>query len=577
MLFDVRKSINCLSLRFALVMAVESFGGINVCFAQQDGIATLPPLSSLPAWASAQSPPKKRALLIGINDYVYAKKLTTPKYDMKNMFELLEQVDPAMSITIVPADRLDRGGLLKSIDEFSKTLGPGEIAIVFFSGHGIERDGVNYIVPIDAGIAERGREGFVYLSVPYLIDKVHNSGAGLAILLLDACRVDPFIGADIESDILPQLALSASVGNMSEEHDTNTVLEPVPVMPSPNEPPPRAGLSVINAPQGFIVAFAAEPGKPSYSLFKGDSPSMGSIFTRRFISRAGSLNLPINAVLNATGGDVFDITGNKQKPFVNSFNAGELLLLSNNNLAKNEEETWIRTINGSYPGGLLSGLRQFISVYPAGPFTSAARRRIQELSRPPVAGVRLIGGKDVEQPFVLSGALGTPAVGRAGENIAVVRRDANFRSAPYSSGSKVIGVLKKNEEIMVLATSTREGWAKVIRGDGQVGYVGSVNSSATPKGDSLQSIDVKGDEAVNLTAALKSTANAPASTVQIDASVQVDDNPWKARQSALLRALRVRASLVTQGVSRDKISIELGSKKTQLDPISISVMRGELK
>jgi len=407
--------------------------------------ATLPPLpsiSTLPAWAQAQTPPAKRALIIGIHEYTVAKKLATPGYDAQMMSAFLRQIDPKIAVTIVASDQLDRGGLLKSINAFSASLGPGEIALVFFSGHGVERDGINYIVPVDAQVAEPGREGFVYLSVPYLIEKIHEAGAGLAVIILDACRVDPFANTSVGSDVLDVTPEAHAFAGGSDAV-VASVAGGAPTPADFSSTPKRIGLSVIDPPQGFIVAFAAAPGKPSFSLFNGEAPSMGSIFTRRLILHASTLNHPISAVFNATGGDVATITGSKQKPFVNAFNAGEFLLLSNNNLAKNEEETWIRTVNGAYPDGELAGLRQFVSVYPAGPYTAAARNRIQELGQRSAAAIQLAVTPGRGKPLVLSGALGLPSVSMAGNSVAVAKRDAYVRSAPFSVGSKIIGVLKK--------------------------------------------------------------------------------------------------------------------------------------
>jgi len=109
--------------------------------------------------------------------------------------------------------------------------------------------------------------------------------------------------------------------------------------------------------------------------------------------------------------------------------------------------------------------------------------------------------------------------------------------------------------------------------------VGSVNSPTTATLQQTQIAQVNGDELVTLSEKLKKVTEAPAAAVQIDVSVATGEgeNPWEARQLALLRALRMRASLIAQGVGKEKISIEIDSKKIGPDAVSVSVIQGSLQ
>ena len=344
-----------------------------VCRCVAEACATEPPpipsVATLPSWAQAQKPPVKRALVIGIDQYQYAAKLTTPPFDADMVANTLQRLDPNFVVTLVSANEMTRRGLLEAISTFAKALQPGEVAFVFFSGHGLERNGVNYLVPANAQLAEPGREGFVYISLPYLIEQIQGAGAGVSVIILDACRVDPFAGADTEKDVLDPPAGPAAPEAIKPDSPPGTPTAASPDRPALASPtaPIAAGLKETQTPQGFIVAYAAEPGKSSYSLFRGETPDKGSIFTRRFVNYVATLNKPIESVFGVTGGDVYALTGNKQKPFVNEFDAGEVLLLSNDNLARDEQETWVRIVADSPPDHQLSGLqriRQPLSCRP---------------------------------------------------------------------------------------------------------------------------------------------------------------------------------------------------------------------
>ncbi len=565
-------------------VSILAFTTVYPSVAEAD-VAALPPTPSirtLPPWAQAQKPPVKRALVIGIDQYQYAGKLTTPSFDAAMVENTLKNLVPNFAVTRVLATQTTRAGLLEAIATFAKTFNPGEVAFVFFSGHGLERDGINYLVPADAKLADRGREGFVYISLPYLIEQIQNTGAGVSVIILDACRVDPFAGADPKSDVLdPPAGPAAPMVTAPASSQTGPTAAPLD-QPAPASPAVQitAGLREIKAPQGFIVAYAAEPGKPSYSLFRGDAADKGSIFTRRLLNYVAKLDKPIERVFGVTGGDVWALTGYKQKPFVNEFDAGEVLLLSNDNLEKDEQETWVRTVVDSPPDQQLSGLRVFLSLYPAGPYTAAARARIQQLehaSKPPAQLAQ------IDQPKVvhLSGALATPWVAQMNRTFAVASHDVNVRAAPYRSVPKVITSLKKGDEVQVLAAATRPGWAKVILNNGVVGYVGSVIAQPSPAPSAL-SVNVVGDD---MSTAIDEFARGrwrdflrqSSFAVRISVGAVADTNPWRARQVAYLRALRLRAALIAQGVSSSRITLALGSDSVATDTASVKLVRGATK
>lgn len=540
-------------------------------------------LSSLPLWAQIQRPPVKRALIIGIGDYQNAMKLSTPTHDAAIVATALETIDANIVVTRLAPSETTRAGFLSAVQSFASSIQPGDVALVFFSGHGLERYNINYLVPIDAKIAAPGHEGLVYVSLPWIIEQLQTAQAGISVVILDACRTDPFAGVQE----VPLSAADTPVATNSIDQATSIATtaassaSPSPATPS-SSAPPTEGLSKMDVPQGFIVAYAAEPGKPSYSLFKGEPADKGSIFTRRFVALASKLNKPLEIVLGSVGSDVFSLTEKLQKPYVNEFAAGEVLLLDNMNLEEDERETWIRTVTDSASNDLLSELRLFLSMYPAGPYSAAARDRIKALQGEAPPHAIAITPTVPRTATVLSGSLKTPSITRANVSIAIAEHDVFLRATPVPLSSKILGVLKKGEEVRILPGVSREGWSKVLRQDGVVGFVGSVLVHDTSPLSSALSVDVQDDRLPDLIGGPQGAQWAEAfrqasSIVHVDIWLSSDSNKFKARQQAFLRALRIRAALISQGADTRRISMTFEGEQAAANTATVSISQGAAK
>ncbi len=535
-----------------------------------------PPLGSidsLPPWARAQKSPPKRALVIGIDNYTGIRSLTTPAFDAKLVSDTLHALDPSIIISRVPSTQFTREGLLDAIAAFKTSIEVGDVVFIYYSGHGLETNGANYLVPVNAPLAEVGREGFSYVGVKYLIDEIKDAGAGAAVVILDACRTNPYTDTE-QADILDLTA--GPSGN------SDTVL--LSAQPSNDHAVAtsaagrRPGLAPISSPPGVIVAYAAEPGRPAFSLFRGDKPEQASIFTRRFMWHVSRVNKPLEGIFTVTGADVANLTQNRQTPFVNKFSAGEIRFMANPNFAKEEEETWIRTVT-SPDNHLLSALRAFVAWYPASPYTAAARTRIHELEEESAKATRF-AQTERSSYAVLSGALQSPSVFRTGRSLsAFAQRDVYVRAEPQSKSSQTMGLLKKGDEVQVLDGSARPGWAKVIMANGAVGYVGSVSAQnpATATPELTASVDTE-----RITDSVRTVVNdlwrrAPATTtLVVNVETIEQDNSWKAGQEALLRGLRIRDAAIAEGVKSARFHVRVNDSLVKPGSVAatLSIVRG---
>jgi hypothetical protein len=581
------------------------------CFAFGIELPPAPDLASLPPWAQVQKPPIKRALVIGIDQYQHVQQLKTPAYDASLVAHTLKDLDPNIAVTVVPPAAATRDGILDAIEAFAKTIGPGDVAFIYFSGHGVEKDEVNYLVPIDATVADPGREGFVYVSLPYLLEQIRKASPGITVIILDACREDPFSSSSPVDDELDPPAQSASVSasptaptpgaNSTTTDNSSSGIAPAKVQPAPvasgapvapvapvaSGAPvapvaiaPGIGLVQMVAPSGFLVAYAAEPKKVSYSLFRGESPETGSIFTRRLVNLLATMTEPVRTVFDSTSGDVSRLTGARQTPFLDSANAGQVMLQKNIYYELNEQESWVRSVVGWPNDQQLPPLQHFVDLYPAGPFSGAARQRIAELQQNAVQAPILarVPVPAPPPPVVVSGALTTPPIVQASASVAIASHDLFVRAAPRAATPPVIATLKKGDRVQVLAANVRPGWAKVVLPEGNVGYVGSIATPSSAPQPEVSSIKVVGDQLPDVTQGpfadqWRNALKQPTYAIRVTSGPAKDVNPWRARQLAFLRALRVRSALIGQGADGTRISVTLENALVPTDTTIVTLTR----
>src|SRR5215470_2837874 len=195
------------------------------------------------AWAE-----NRIALVIGNSSYTNVMALPNPANDAKAMAKFLTSA----GFQVMQSPNLTQADMRRTVSNFAGMVaekGPDTVALVFYAGHGLQVDGENYLVPIDATIQ---READVPLQATRLAD-VMNALAAVPsksrIIILDACRNNPF------SDI--------------------------------NKTSGR-GLAIVDAPTGSLVSYAAAPGGEAQ-----DCDGLNSPFTAALLKVGQEPGLPI--------------------------------------------------------------------------------------------------------------------------------------------------------------------------------------------------------------------------------------------------------------------------------------------
>jgi tetratricopeptide (TPR) repeat protein len=131
---------------------------------------------------------RRVALVIGNSDYRSATFLPNPRRDANAIADALRQTGFQ---TVQLATDIDRDGMVKALRTFREEADRADWALVYFAGHGIEINRANYLIPVDAKLADERDINDETVSYEAVLNAVGGAKA-LRILVLDACRVNPF-------------------------------------------------------------------------------------------------------------------------------------------------------------------------------------------------------------------------------------------------------------------------------------------------------------------------------------------------------------------------------------------------
>ena len=229
---------------------------------------------------------KRSALVIGNGAYT-EERLANAVNDAEAVARTLEMI--GFSVTLVL--NADKRAIDEAVEAFSRRLGPGEIGLFYFSGHGVQVDGESYLVPINAQL--RFQRDTQYDAVPLgkVIIAVETTRASAKIIIIDACRNNPFY---------------RSWRSTTRGGATRGLATPL-----------------SSGDSGTLIAFATAPGKEAADGI-GSSPH--SPFTTYLLRHLRTPNLEVGQLFRRVRGDVMQATGKQQIPWVSEALIGDVFL-----------------------------------------------------------------------------------------------------------------------------------------------------------------------------------------------------------------------------------------------------------
>jgi len=136
----------------------------------------------------AQTNEKRLALVIGNSDYSGSSALKNPVNDANLIAKTLQE----LGFTVIKRTNASRTQMTQAVAEFWGKLGQYNVALFYFAGHGVQVNGVNYLIPVDATLENKDMVAFEAISVNDISSKFEEYNQNINILILDACRNNPF-------------------------------------------------------------------------------------------------------------------------------------------------------------------------------------------------------------------------------------------------------------------------------------------------------------------------------------------------------------------------------------------------
>jgi hypothetical protein len=237
------------------------------------GLAALGALL-LAAFSAPAAAEKRIALVVGNSAYQNITRLDNPKNDATLMAETLSSLGFTLIGGRAQLD-LDKASLDTSVQNFGRQIQGADVALFYYAGHGVQVSGSNYLVPVSANPTREADVDFQMVDVNLVLRQMQGSGTRLNMVILDACRNNPF-GAR---------GLRASDG----------------------------GLAQMRAPEGTLISYATQPGSVAQDGSDGHSP-----YTRALAATIRLAGLDIFQTFNQVGLAVKRQTGGSQQPWVSS-------------------------------------------------------------------------------------------------------------------------------------------------------------------------------------------------------------------------------------------------------------------
>ncbi len=310
----------------------------------------------------AHAASKRVALVIGNADYTEESRLRNPANDARDMAKVLR----GLGFEVFEHRNTDWNVFDDSLNGFYDRLASAEVGLFYYSGHGMrdERTSSNYLLPVDAKIARTShirRNGF---DARGILDEMKQSGVGVSLMFLDACRNNPFA----------------------------TGVKGVP-----------KGLARIAAPTGSLVGFAADYGQTA-----DDGNRENGAYTEYLIEHLATPGVSLGDLLTRVRSAVLEETGGRQRPVEENrltqplYLAGEVVRTEGlqpavPGLALMESEiVFWQSVSGSTD---CEAYGAYLTNYPSGRFRMLAelgqRRYCVEATASTSSEVELAGGMEI--------------------------------------------------------------------------------------------------------------------------------------------------------------------------------------
>ena len=345
----------------------------------------------LPQWATVETEVQRRAFVLGISEYDGLPAIQTAAVDARAVAESLER---NRFKVVARSGRQDRTEILNAFRDFLSTVRRGDTVVVYFSGHGFEHNGINYIVP--SGMTQIQEERLSLEAVPleYFMDEIAEREAGVALFILDACR----------TDVLPPATRDQASGTVTTEAVaaaelplpvTRTIRLATQVQPDPELvlEPANLGFGKVEGESSRFIGYAASPRQPAFSRLEREPQDSASFFTRNLVASLDRSDRPLTKIWMDIEENVQKVTSKRQRPWRAGTSYFDFFVVNQSaQLTERMRKVWFAIARLPEPQ-LYEELREYTKDFPDSPFAATARRRVEELEAANAAAAQTSAGR----------------------------------------------------------------------------------------------------------------------------------------------------------------------------------------
>lgn len=283
------------------------------------------------------------ALVIGNSEYQNATKLNSPVNDAEDMAKTLRNLGFKV-LAVRKNSSLQE--MENAVAEFGRELKENKgVGIFYYSGHGVQSKGSNYLIPVEASIPAEAFLKNKALDVDAVLQTMADATGSLKIVILDACRNNPFA---------KNWGLKGSAGD---------------------------GLAMQYAPKGMLIAYATSPNDTA-----ADGKGRNSLYTEVLLQEIVKPNVSISEMFNEVGNLLNDKTNGDQTPWISNSPVGRFCFAGCNANPRIDPES-----AGQFPTGerafwremekrnTVEAYQSYLRQYPKGEFVPLANLRLSEL------------------------------------------------------------------------------------------------------------------------------------------------------------------------------------------------------
>ncbi|MGD0583232.1 MAG: caspase family protein [Bacteroidales bacterium] len=225
---------------------------------------------------------RRLALVIGNAAYQHSPQLANPVNDARSLRDALQSV----GFDVFEYENVDQSQMKQAIDKFGARLKNYTVGLFFYSGHGIQSKGANYLIPVDANVQSEEQIEYDCVQADRVLGFMEAAGSKVNIVILDACRNNPF------------------------ERSWSRAVE-------------GSGLAFMNAPTGSLIAYSTSPGRTA-----SDGSGSNGLYTAALLENLKTPDITILQMFQNVRRSVNEKSNKQQIPWESTSLTGDFYFIN---------------------------------------------------------------------------------------------------------------------------------------------------------------------------------------------------------------------------------------------------------